>query len=166
MIFLFIVAFFSAFIYFLSQKFNSKIITGGAIFLLFFVFGSFVPISVSSKALLMRLFSNMTPAVLFLFVLDFNPKTFFHGEVGCSCKMGAKRYWLIVLLSFAVTLFVQFIVLYGGLEPIVLYASLLSVLLGVIASYTPLRYVNGTAEIATTMLYLLAALAGITVATF
>ena len=158
-----IVSFFSALIYFLSQKFNSKLLTTGLIFAISVVLGYFVPLSISNETLVFRALGNLLPATVFLFSLDLDYKKVFGSQIGCSCKMGAKRYWLIVLLAFGATFVSQFIALQYTFEPIWAYAILFAFVLGVIFSFTPLKYLNGTAEVATTMLYLSTALGGISI---
>jgi len=82
------------------------------------------------------------------------------GEIGCACSMGAKRYWLLILLALFVSLFSQLIaqqfVILNTTTTIVLIASLL----GIIGSFTKLRKINGSSEVATTMLYIIIALIG------
>ncbi len=131
-----------------------------------FHFGHFVPLSVSNEMLFDRLFANLTPATIFLFSLDLDPKNLFGNKIGCSCKMGAKRYWLIVILAFVASFLSQFVVLALGFEANLLSTGVAAFVIGTLASFTPLKYVNGTAEIATTMLYLLSALGGIAVIDF
>jgi uncharacterized membrane protein len=83
------------------------------------------------------------------------------GEVGCACKLGTKRYWSLLLLALAVsflanllanTLFVSF----SHTTSIVLLATLF----GILGSFTRLRELNGSSELATSMLYILVALIG------
>ena len=157
--FLFIVAFFSVAIYLITRKHNSKILTGALIFTLFALFGYFIPLSESNELLLDRIIRNLLPATLFLFLLPFEWKRVFKSGIGCSCTMGAKHYWLIVLLAFA-TSFVAQLLAYTFLPSFVLPgASLFALLLGIIASFSPLRNLCGSEDIATTMLYLLLAAA-------
>jgi len=81
-------------------------------------------------------------------------------EIGCACSMGAKRYWLLIAMALFVSLlsqlFAQYFTLLNTTTTMVVTASLL----GVAASFTPLRNVNGSSEVATTMLYILIALIG------
>jgi len=81
-------------------------------------------------------------------------------EIGCACSMGAKRYWLLIALALVVSLFSQLIaqkfVLLNTTTTIVIVASLF----GVLGSFTKLREINGSSEVATTMLYILIALIG------
>jgi len=82
-------------------------------------------------------------------------------EVGCACNMGAKRYWLFIVLSIVVAYVVNTIAL---LQIVILnYTTttvLLATLLGVLGSFTKLKELNGSSEVATTMLYVLIALIG------
>lgn len=83
-----------------------------------------------------------------------------HGAVGCSCTMGAKRYWLLVSLALFVSFVSQIVAtqvsFINTTTTIVITASLM----GIAASFTRLRYFNGSNELASTMLYLLIALIG------
>ena len=82
------------------------------------------------------------------------------GAVGCACSMGTKRYWTLIALALFVSFLSQFLaqkfVFLNTTTSIVLFASLL----GVGASFTRLRYLNGTSELSSTMLYILVALIG------
>lgn len=81
-------------------------------------------------------------------------------EIGCACNIGAKRYWLLIFLAIVVSLISQLIA--GHVEflntttTIVLLASLF----GVLGSFTKLKELNGSNEVATTMLYIIIALIG------
>ena len=81
-------------------------------------------------------------------------------KIGCACSMGAKRYWLLILLALAASLLSQFLaakfVILNTTTSIVLFSTLL----GVAGSFTKLRFINGSNEVATTMLYILIALIG------
>jgi len=81
-------------------------------------------------------------------------------KIGCACSMGAKRYWLLILLALGVSLLSQIIaakfVIFNATTSIVLFSTLL----GVLGSFTKLRFINGSNEVATTMLYILIALIG------
>jgi uncharacterized membrane protein len=82
------------------------------------------------------------------------------GEVGCSCNIGAKRYWLLVSISIVASLISQLISqnieFLNKTTTIVLVASSL----GVIGSFTKLKELNGSSEISTTMLYIIISLIG------
>ncbi|UCN00741.1 DUF819 family protein [Sulfurimonas sp. SWIR-19] len=81
-------------------------------------------------------------------------------KIGCACSMGAKRYWLLILLALGESLLSQIIaekfVILNTTTSIVLFSTLL----GVLGSFTKLRFINGSNEVATTMLYILIALIG------
>ena len=82
------------------------------------------------------------------------------GEIGCACSMGAKRYWLLIALALVVSLFSQvlatkFVILNATTSMIII-----ATLLGIAGSFTKLRFVNGSSEVSTTMLYVLIALIG------
>lgn len=80
--------------------------------------------------------------------------------IGCSCTVGAKRYWFLVVLALFVSFFTQILAthftLLNGTTTIVVLATLF----GIFGSFTKLRDVGGSNEIATTMLYILVALIG------
>jgi uncharacterized membrane protein len=81
-------------------------------------------------------------------------------HLGCACEMGAKRYWSLLLLAFAAALLSQlFAQQLHGLSTTT-WVVLLATLLGVGTSFTPLKRLNGSSDIASTMLYLLVALIG------
>ena len=82
-------------------------------------------------------------------------------EIGCACNLGAKRYWFLVALSIVVALIVNTI---ASMEfKILSYTTttvVLATLLGVLGSFTKLKSINGSSEVASSMLYLLIALIG------
>ncbi|MBN2815780.1 MAG: DUF819 domain-containing protein [Campylobacterales bacterium] len=82
------------------------------------------------------------------------------GEIACACTMGTPRYWSLILLALGVSLLTQFVskefVFISETTSMVLFATLF----GVIGSFTRLRELYGSSELATTMLYLLVALIG------
>jgi len=82
------------------------------------------------------------------------------GEIGCACNIGAKRYWLLILFAIIVSFISQVIAeniqLLNKTTTIVLLASLF----GVLGSFTKLKEMNGSSEVATTMLYIIIALIG------
>ena len=82
------------------------------------------------------------------------------GAIGCACSMGAKRYWLLIALALTVSLFSQILatkfVLLNATTSMIIFATLL----GIAGSFTKLRFVNGSSEVSTTMLYVLIALIG------
>nr|WP_321267832.1 DUF819 family protein [uncultured Sulfurimonas sp.] len=82
------------------------------------------------------------------------------GDIGCSCSMGAPKYWLLILLALLASIVSQVIAqniqILNNTTTIVLIASTL----GVLGSFTKLKTINGSSEVASTMLYLLIALIG------
>ena len=82
------------------------------------------------------------------------------GEIGCACTIGTKRYWLLIILaitaSFTSQALAEYFVLLNKTTTIVLIASLL----GVLGSFTKLKELNGSSEVASTMLYIIIALIG------
>jgi len=115
---------------------------------------------------------NYTIWIMFLLFLTpfahaFNNFTDSHEQmaklsmIGCACTIGAKRYWLIVLLSITVAFLVNLLAS-SGVE-ILNYTTttvILATILGVAGSFTRLKTINGSSEVATTMLYMLIALIG------
>ena len=81
-------------------------------------------------------------------------------QIGCACSMGAKRYWLLIVLALVVSLASQLlaenILFLNKTTTIVLLSSIF----GVLGSFTKLKEINGSSEVATTMLYILIALIG------
>lgn len=81
-------------------------------------------------------------------------------QIGCACSMGAKRYWLLIVLGLIVSLVSQLLaenVLFLNRTTTIV---LLSTIFGVLGSFTKLKEINGSSEVATTMLYILIALIG------
>jgi len=155
-----ILSFFSGIIYYLMRKFNSKIIPAFVIMVCGMLFAYMIPVSESNELLLDRIITNLAPATFFLLAIDFDIKTLLQNKIGCSCKMGAKRYWLIVLMAVAVSFLLQYIAaLYNVAFPVETTTAAAFVF-GLVGSKTRLREINGTQEIATTMLYLLSAVVG------
>ncbi len=152
---IFILAFFSVIVYLATKKLSSKIATAGAIFLFFAALGYFIPLSESNELLLERVILNLAPATLFLFMLDVDLKRFLKNGIGCSCKMGAKRYWLIVLFALLASFVAQIAAFTLFPSYPLLGASVFGTILGLLASFSPLRSWCGTEDVATTMLYLL-----------
>lgn len=81
-------------------------------------------------------------------------------EIGCACNMGAKRYWLLIALALVVSLGAQMITEYIQILNKTTTIVLLASLFGVLGSFTKLKEVNGSTEVATTMLYIIIALIG------
>lgn len=115
---------------------------------------------------------NYTVWIMFLLFLTpfahrFNSFTASHeqgaklGEIGCACTIGAKRYWLLILLSVAVAFVTNFIASSGFvLFNYTTTTVLLATALGLLGSFTKLKSVNGSGEVSTSMLYMLIALIG------
>lgn len=108
-----------------------------------------------------KVMSNLLPAMLFLIFIDLDIKNLFKAsDIGCSCTIGPKRYWFLLIISFLVSLVSQFIGLHVEFLLPLLSAALIASLLGLAFSFTKLKEVNGIRDIATTMLYLLVAVIG------
>ncbi len=82
-------------------------------------------------------------------------------SIGCACTIGAKRYWLFIALSIFMAFFVNFIA-YSGFNILnhTTTIVILATFFGILGSFTKLREINGSGEVATTMLYILIALIG------
>lgn len=81
-------------------------------------------------------------------------------ELGCACNLGAPKYWLLIGLSLGVSILTQLLaegfVFLSTTTTVVLFATLF----GIIGSFTKVRDINGSNQVATTMLYLIVALIG------
>lgn len=81
-------------------------------------------------------------------------------DIACGCTLGTKQYWSIILLavfaSFIAQYLSEYIVILNTSTTVVLVASVL----GIIGSFTRLKQMNGSNEVAKTMLYILIALIG------
>lgn len=82
------------------------------------------------------------------------------GDIGCACSMGAPRYWLLIAFAIFVSFISQVIAenfqILNSTTTIVVLASLF----GVLGSFTKLKEIKGSSEVATTMLYIIIALIG------
>ena len=114
---------------------------------------------------------NYTIWVMFLlFIVPFasvfnhftkaNENKAYLGVAGCACTMGASRYWLLIFFALGVSLFSQTLAykidFISQTTSVVIIASGL----GILGSFTALRNVGGSSEVATTMLYVIIALIG------
>ena len=81
-------------------------------------------------------------------------------EVGCACNLGAPKYWFLISLALLASLIsqviAQVVVLLSQTTTIVLVSSIL----GVIGSFTRLKFINGSSEVSMSMLYMIIALIG------
>ena len=82
------------------------------------------------------------------------------GGIGCACTIGPKRYWLLLGISLAVALVSQYAAEHLGGLGAATWMVLIATFAGVAASFTPLSRLNGSNELASTMLLLLVALIG------
>jgi len=81
-------------------------------------------------------------------------------EIGCACNVGAKRYWLLILLSVVVAFTVNTVALEFKIFNYTTTTVILATIFGVLGSFTKLKTINGSTEVSTTMLYILIALIG------
>lgn len=82
------------------------------------------------------------------------------GDIGCACNIGTKRYWTLIILSLLVSFLSQFISLHVAIINSTTTMVIVATLLGIAASFTKLKELNGSSEVATSMLYMLIALIG------
>jgi len=102
--------------------------------------------------------TNLLSAMFFLIFLGFDFKNFL--KVGCACNIGAKRYWLLIFISVVVSFLSQFVAWHVDFLDKTLSMVLFSSTLGILFSFSRLRYINGSSEVATTMFYIIIALYG------
>lgn len=81
-------------------------------------------------------------------------------ELGCACSIGAKRYYPLILLAIVVSIISQIFANFFPIISVTTTVVLFATILGVLGSFTNLKYLNGSSEIATTMLFFLVALIG------
>lgn len=81
-------------------------------------------------------------------------------EIGCACNMGAKRYWLLILLSLLASFLAQYISTVVSILSTTTTTVIMATLLGIGASFTRLKELNGSSAVATSMLYVIIALIG------
>lgn len=91
---------------------------------------------------------------------DAKPSEDIVNKIGCSCNMGAKRYWLLIVLSLAVSFISQVISHNVSIINSTTTMVITATLIGVFGSFTKLRELGGSSEVATSMLYMLVALIG------
>jgi len=82
------------------------------------------------------------------------------GDIGCACSMGAKRYWLLILLGLIVSFVSQYLSTLFTILNTTTTVVILASLFGVLGSFTKMRELNGSSEVATSMLYIIIALIG------
>jgi len=82
------------------------------------------------------------------------------GVAGCACSMGATRYWLLIALALSVSLFSQVLSQKIGFLNQTTSVVIISSAIGILGSFTALKNVNGSNQVATTMLYVIIALIG------
>ncbi len=81
-------------------------------------------------------------------------------DIGCACNMGAKRYWLLIILSLLASFLAQYISTIISILNTTTTTVIMATLLGIGASFTKLKELNGSSEVATSMLYVIIALIG------
>ncbi|WP_345993457.1 DUF819 family protein [Sulfurimonas sp. HSL-1716] len=166
LLYLLIIAAIGTFFGYLKQKSRFKVFSSHIYIILFIFIGtsllSYLGIFANTqeiKSIYHTLKNNLLPAMIFLTFTDLDLKNLLKGSgIGCSCNIGPKRYWFLLALSFFVSLASQFLSLHTMLAEPFISAVVLSAFFGILASFTPLKNINGIKDIAATMLYLLAAL--------
>jgi len=81
-------------------------------------------------------------------------------DIGCACTIGAKKYWLLILLALIISFISQFIATKISIISSTTTMVIMATLFGILASFTKLRELNGSSEVASSMLYMLIALIG------
>lgn len=81
-------------------------------------------------------------------------------DIGCACTLGAKKYWLLIVLSLFASFLAQFIATKLQIISSTTTIVILATIFGVLGSFTKLRDINGSSEVASSMLYMLIALIG------
>lgn len=81
-------------------------------------------------------------------------------DLACSCTIGPKRYWPLLLLALLVSYVSQFFSWHVTLINQTTSVVIMATLLGVLGSFTSLKTIGGSKELATTMLYFLIAIIG------
>jgi len=105
--------------------------------------------------------TNLVPAMIFLFLLEFESiKQKYFSKIGCACKMGAKKYWFLIALALFISLLSQIIAGFITFLNPTIATILVAILFGIVGSFTKLKELNGSSEVATTMLYMYVALLG------
>ena len=89
-----------------------------------------------------------------------NTQQLLPSQIGCACNLGAKRYWLLLFLALLVSLFSQILASHVEILNSTTSTVLLATIFGVLGSFTPLRNLGGSSEIASSMLLILIALIG------
>ncbi len=82
------------------------------------------------------------------------------GDIACSCNLGTKRYWLLILLALSVSFLTQYLAITFQIINSTTTMVILASLFGILGSFTRLKDLNGASELSTSMLYLLIALIG------
>jgi uncharacterized membrane protein len=121
-------------------------------------------------ALIVDSFNYTLWVALLLFLVGFSnlfdrftgakPSAEIVNEIGCSCNMGAKKYWLLVSVSIFVSFFSQIIAQNVSIINQTTTMVIVATVLGIAASFSKLGKLNGSSDIATSILYMLIALIG------
>lgn len=82
------------------------------------------------------------------------------GNIACACDIGAKKYWVLIVLALIVSLLTQALSEYIGIISKTTTIVILATIFGVLASFTKLKELNGSSEVANSMLYMMIALIG------
>ncbi|MCW9026308.1 MAG: DUF819 family protein [Thiovulaceae bacterium] len=99
-------------------------------------------------------------ANLFNKFTDAKPSEDVINTIGCACNIGAKRYWVLIVLSLVVSFFSQVISQNISIINSTTTMVVIATFSGIIASFTKLKELNGSNEVAMSMLYMLIALIG------
>ncbi len=80
--------------------------------------------------------------------------------VGCACTIGTKRYWLLIFLSLSVSFLTQYLSTLFTFHSTITTVVILATLFGTLGSFTKLRELSGSSEVANSMLFMIIALIG------
>lgn len=81
-------------------------------------------------------------------------------DIGCACTIGAKKYWLLIILSLFISFISQIVATKLQIISVTTTIVILATIFGVLGSFTKLRELNGSNEVASSMLYMIIALIG------
>ena len=168
-LYLFILAFIATFFHIVEIKSNFKLFKYIPAYIMIYIISAlFSLFNLFSESrdiydIYMRTKLNLFPAMIFLMLLQVDFKTIFRRDsysIGCACSMGSKRYWSIITLGAFISILSQIFAQYFVIINLEVSTILISFVLGIVASFTRLRYLNGSKDVATTMFYIIVALLG------
>ena len=174
-IYLFSLSIIVAFFHLLTKRFkNFKSLPTFVMIFIFTILVSYLGAFSNTKEILSiykLTTTNIIPAIFFLLFLKFSFKEMLEyiksdilkiesTKIGCACEIGAKRYWFLLILSLIISFISQILAYKLDFLNHTLVVIAISSSFGWLASYTILKEINGSKEIAITMFYILVALFG------